>query len=76
VLQQTHTSAQPKLALTRLGEVKFPLPSISIQKEKIDKIKSIQKYKNSLTDIAKKNIEHFKNFKLKFLSEKLNGEIA
>ena len=75
-LQQTHTAAQPKLALKRLSEVKFPLPSIAIQKIKIDKIKTIQEYKNSFINITQKKIEYYKNLKFRFLFEKFNEVIV
>jgi type I restriction enzyme, S subunit len=71
-INQTRTAAQPKLALERLGQVKLPLPSITNQRLKINKIKTIKKLIESIKDKTIEKIGNYKNLKLAIFDKKLN----
>ncbi|WP_370227791.1 restriction endonuclease subunit S [Mesoflavibacter sp.] len=75
VENSTKQVAQPKLALTRLKEIKIALPSIEKQKEVVQKFKSAQFQINKLEETQTQKLNHLKALKSSLLDQAFKGEL-
>lgn len=75
VENSTKQVAQPKLALTRLKEIKIALPSLEKQKEVVQKFKSAQFQINKLQETQTQKLNHLKALKSSLLDQAFKGEL-
>lgn len=71
----TKTVAQPKLALTRLSEVKLPLPPLQIQQKIVSYLDEISLKIEKVKSIQKEKMESLKALKASILDQAFRGEL-
>lgn len=75
-IEQTRTAAQPKLALSRLGEITLSVPSIEIQNQVVNELDELASYINlSKNSYLAKSLA-LKDLKQSILKKAFNGELV
>lgn len=75
-INQTRTTAQPKLALKRLGKVEIPLFDLKKQIKIVSKAKNIILWTKLTKENCYNKIEHLKKLKVAILKQKLKPKKA
>lgn len=71
----TKTVAQPKLALTRLSEVKIPLPPLKTQQKVVLYLDEISQKMKKIKQIQKEKMQSLKELKASILDQAFKGKL-
>ena len=74
--EQTRTAAQPKLALSRLEQIRLPVPDLNAQIAMIEKFSELQDSTAYLADLALKKLDLFAALKQSLLHRAFTGELT
>ena len=75
-IEQTRVAGQPKLALTRLGEIKLILPSLSEQKIILEHFSELESVSLRLREIYMSKIFNLTALKSSILNQAFSGELT
>lgn len=75
-VKNTRTTAQPKLALSRLKTIRLPLPPLEVQTKIVNAVDELRDETQRLEDIFKKKLSALAELKQSLLQKAFSGELT
>lgn len=75
-IEQTRVAGQPKLALTRLKEIKLILPSVAEQEILLERLSELERIFHKLREIYTSKISYLTVLKSSILNQAFSGELT
>ncbi len=75
-IEQTRTAAQPKLALSRLENIRLPVPDQKEQERLVQLFSQIQKHTAELAELSRRKLDALSALKQSFLHRSFTGELT
>ncbi len=76
VIEQTRTTAQPKLALNRLGDIELIIPNLKEQLRIVESFDQISFFLTSIKNKYFSKITELRKLKQSILKQAFNGELV